>query len=340
MERWREMYRQKLSTPDKAVGLINDGDFILVGLINSLPPALVSAVARKAKTGLIRNATFMEALNLRSTEIYAPEVISNINVVSGYAAINRSILMTSADIDFQPIRLAEAKKVLENRVNVLMFTVSPMDKHGFFSAGINPDYICGVAKSGQPYKILVEVNEKMPKTFGNNHFHITEVASIVENTQPLFSLPQIPVSKEDEAIGNYIAEQIPDGACIQLGIGGVPNAVGNALATKKDLGVHSEMICDSMMELYHAGVITCRKKNHMPGKWMGAFVLGSEKLYDFVSENPMIEMWSADTVNDPRISSINDKLMAINTTLQVDLSGQCASETIAYRQYSGVGGNK
>lgn len=338
MNRWKELYQQKLTTPDEAVKLIENGESILVGLINSVPPALVSALARKAQRGELTKSTFMDALNMRCADIYSSEVHGKINYLCGYAGLNRPFFMDSALIDLQPIRFMDAKRILHKIIHVLMITVSPMDKHGYFSTGINPDYICGLAKSGKPYKILLEVNEKMPRTFGNNHIHISEVAAIVENTIPLLTLPHIPISKEDEIIGQYIAEQIPDGACIQLGIGGVPNAVGAALENKKDLSVHSEMICDSMMDLYYKGVITSRKKTYMPGKWMGTFVLGSQELYDFVDESPLIEMWEANMINDPRIACLNDNLMSINTTLEIDLSGQCSSETIAYRQYSGVGG--
>ena len=338
LNRWQELYQQRLTTPDGAVNLIENGESILVGLINSVPPALVSAVARKAQRGELTESTFMDALNMRCADIYSPEVQGKIKYLCGYAGLNRSLLMNSAVIDLQPIRFMDARRNLQQIIDVLMMTVSPMDKNGYFSTGINPDYICGLAKSGNKYKILLEVNEKMPRTFGNNYIHISEADAIVENNLPLLALPKIPISKEDEAIGNYIAEEIPNGACIQLGIGGVPNAVGMALENKKDLSVHSEMICDSMMDLYYKGVITSRKKTYMPGKWMGTFVLGSQELYDFVAENPLIEMWEANIVNDPRIACLNDNLMSINTTLEIDLSGQCSSETIAYRQYSGIGG--
>jgi acyl-CoA hydrolase len=213
-----------------------------------------------------------------------------------------------------------------------------MDKHGFFSTGINPDYAYGVAKQKQPHKILLEVNEHMPVTYGNNHLHISEVDAVVENTCPLYCLPDIPVNQRDEAIARYIVEQIPDGACIQLGIGGIPNAIGKYLGEKKDLSVHSEMICDSFRDLYLQGVITSGQKTYMQGKWVATFVLGSQALYDFVNKNPMIELWGAEWVNKPGIAALNDNLMSINTALEVDLAGQCASEPIAYRQYTGVAG--
>lgn len=337
MNRWQELYKQKLTTPDEAVNLINNGEIMLVGLLNGVPPGLVSAVAKKAKKGELRDAAFLEALQINSPDILSPEVLDKIHYECGYAALARAACATGI-INYYLIRLSTARKQLDQRVDVLLMRVSPMDKHGFFSTGFNPDYTYGLTRTERPRKILIEVNDNIPRTYGNNHLHINEVEAIVENNIPLICLPDIPITKEDETIGNYIAEQIPNGACIQLGIGGIPNAVGRAMEGKKDLSIHSEMICDSMMDLYYKGVITSKKKNFRPGKWIATFAFGSQALYDFVSENPLIEFHSADFVNNSRISSQNDNLMSVNSTLEVDLSGQCSSDTIAYHQYSGIGG--
>lgn len=339
MNSWEEMYKRKLMVPDEAVKLIHDGDKVAVPLTNGQPPALVSALARRIKNGNINDLVYIDALNIRCPDICAPDVVSKINYESGYVGpLNRSII-NSAKGEANSMRFSDVERVIGDRkFNVIMYTVSPMDKHGFFSTGINPDYAHALGKVSYPHKIMLEVNEKMPRTYGNNHFHVSEVDAIVENTLPLTCIPNMPTSKEDQAIGQYIAEQIPDGACIQLGIGGIPNAVGKLLSEKKDLSVHTEMICDSLRELYLQGVITSREKTYMPGKWMATFVLGSQELYDFVDENPMIEVWGAEWINTPRIAAMNDKLMSINTTLEVDLAGQCASESFAYRQYSAVGG--
>lgn len=337
MNHWEKMYRQKLTTPDEAVNLIDNGEIMLVGLLNGVPPGLVSAVARKAKRGELRDSTFREALQINSPDILSPDVLDKIHYECGYAALARAACATGI-INYDLMRLSTAKRQTDETTDVLLMRVSPMDKHGFFSTGFNPDYSYGLSRTERSRKILIEVNNAIPRTYGYNHVHISEVDAIVENNIPLICLPDIPLTKEDEAIGNYIAEEIPDGACIQLGIGGIPNAVGKALENKKDLGVHSEMICDSMMDLYHKGVITSKKKNFMPDKWIATFAFGSQALYDFVGENPLIEFYPADFVNDPRIASRNDNLMSVNSTLEVDLSGQCSSETIAYHQYSGIGG--
>ncbi|MDD3895319.1 MAG: acetyl-CoA hydrolase/transferase C-terminal domain-containing protein, partial [Syntrophomonadaceae bacterium] len=201
-----------------------------------------------------------------------------------------------------------------------------------------PEYIYGFIRRNPGIKILAEVNSYMPRTHGNNHFHISELAAVVENDLPLFELPDIPLTEQDELIGQYIAERVPDGACLQLGIGGIPNAVGKYLINKKDLGIHSEMLCDTMVDLYEAGVITGTKKKLLPRRWVACFAMGSKRLYDFLADNPMIEMHDSEWVNDPYVIAMNDNVVSINATLEVDLSGQCASEAIGTRQYSGAGG--
>lgn len=217
-----------------------------------------------------------------------------------------------------------------------MHVVSPMDEHGFFSLGTDPDY--AFAASRQARDIIVEVNNNMPRTWGDTMIHISEVSAITEFHRPLPEIPQVPVTSEDEIIGRYIAEQVPDGATIQLGIGGIPNAVGYFLEEKKELGVHSEMLTDSMVSLYEKGVITCRKKTYRPNRMVGTFAFGTKRLYDFMNNNPMIEMLSCDEVNNPYIIAKNDNMMSVNSILQIDLTGQCAAESFGYQHYTGTGG--
>jgi 4-hydroxybutyrate CoA-transferase len=202
MHKWKEMYKQKLTIPEEAVKLINDGDRIIVPLANGQPVALVSALAQRIKREDVKDLVYLDALNVHCLEMTAPEVVSKINQVR-FDGDNRLLAKDS--------------------LNVVMFTVSPMDKSGFFSTGTNPDYAYAITKQEPRPTILLEVNQNMPSVHGNNHLHISEVDAVVENTVPLYCLPEIPVSKEDEIIAGYIVEQIPDGACLQLGIGGLPD---------------------------------------------------------------------------------------------------------------------
>ncbi len=317
MNNWQELYKQKLTTAEMAISLLKNGDRIIVPLANGQPPALLSSLARRIKNGTLNDLIYLDALNVNCPEMQDPDVVDKIN------------------------RLAPddtSQKYVEDDFNAVMFTVSPMDKHGFFSTGLNPDYAFAVTKKQPRPRILLEVNEMMPCTYGNNQIHISEVSALIENTRPLFCLPEVPVTKEDEIIARYIAEQIPDGTCLQLGSGALPNILAKFLGDKKNLSVHSEMLCDSYRDLYLQGVITNREKTYMTNKWMVSFVLGSQELYDFVSNNPLVELWSAQYITDPAIACLNEKLISVNTALEIDLSTQCAAESSSFRQFTKAGG--
>jgi acyl-CoA hydrolase len=342
--KWKEMYKSKLKSADEAVTLINSGDLIASASINGQPPLLVDALARRMASGAIENTRFIFSLSVRMTSLHNPEIIAQCNQYNNsldamYAGPLERYFLEQGGFTYIPHRLADGP-LMTARVGLdaAVITVSPMDKHGYFSTGANPEYIYGFIRRNPGCKILAEINEFMPRTYGNNQFHISELAAVVENNIALVELPPIPISEQDELIGQYIAEMVPDGACIQLGIGGMPNAVGKYLINKKDLGIHSEMLCDTMVDLYEAGVITGAKKNLLPRKWAACFAFGTRRLYDFIDSNPLIEMHDSEWINDPHTISRNDNVVSINATLEVDLSGQCASEAIGPRQYSGAGG--
>lgn len=343
-KKWQEIYKSKLKTAEEAVTLIGSGELIASASINGQPPQLVDALARRMASGEIKDVRFIFSLSVRMSSLYNPEIIAQCNQHNNsldamYAGPLERYFLEQGGFTYIPHRLADGP-LMTARVGLdaALITVSPMDKHGFFSTGINPEYIYGFIRRNPGIKILAEVNSYMPRTHGNNHFHISELAAVVENDLPLFELPDIPLTEQDELIGQYIAERVPDGACLQLGIGGIPNAVGKYLINKKDLGIHSEMLCDTMVDLYEAGVITGTKKKLLPRRWVACFAMGSKRLYDFLADNPMIEMHDSEWVNDPYVIAMNDNVVSINATLEVDLSGQCASEAIGTRQYSGAGG--
>jgi len=341
--RWQELYAQKLKTADEAVKLIPHGVLMATSLTNGQPPALLNALARRMAEGDLREVTYMCSLAVRPTELHNPETIEKINrynqLDAMYAGPIERYFVQQGSYSYIPHRLFDGPLMTERvGMGAAVITVSPMDRHGFFSMGTNPDYLYGFIRHNPGCIILAEVNAHMPRTFGNNYFHISELAAVVENDTPLFTLPDIPFDEKDELIGQFIAERVPDGACLQLGIGSIPNAVAKALMNKKELGIHSEMLCDSMIDLYEAGVITGTRKSLMPRKWVACFVFGSQRLYDFIAENPMVEMHDSEFVNDPYNIGLNENVVSINATLEVDLSGQCASEAIGTRQYSGAGG--
>ncbi|MGE5422761.1 MAG: acetyl-CoA hydrolase/transferase family protein [Ignavibacteriales bacterium] len=340
---YRDLYNQKHCSADDAAKLFSSGDGILAPLANGQPPSVLNAVAKRVLNGELRDLLFVSAVDARWLDFYQPEFAGKVLIDTGFIGPATRYGVGQGLYTYTPIRLNEFIDVASFcRPNVTFgaatMVVSPMDEQGFFSTGCNVDVCWEVAKGGKFRHIIVEVNENMPRTYGNNQLHISEVDAVVENHNPLVELPEIPITKEDELIGQYIADMIEDGSCIQIGIGGMPNAIANFIKDKKDLGIHSEMLTDSMVDLYHAGAVTCSKKNFHSHKWIGSFALGTRKLYDFINNNPMVEMYSAKYVNDPYVIGQNDNLISVNATFEVDLSGQVASESQGAVQYSGTGG--
>lgn len=343
VNRFQEIYQKKLTNADEAVKHILSGTGLVVPLGNGEPPALVEALAQRVLRDEVRDLHFVCGLGIRFTSMYTPGVVDKgVLIDNGYVGPVSRWGVQQGIFTYSPNHLSEVSSFAwrcHDNIESVMYTVSPMDRHGYFTTGTQCDYAWEVARrTPQMKNIIVEVNENMPRTHGNNAFHVSEVAAIVENNVPMLELPEIPISKEDEIIGQYIAEQVPDGACIQLGIGGIPNAVAKFLVDKKDLGVHSEMLTDSMVDLYEQGVITCAKKNYYPTRMLGSFALGSQKLYDFVDDNTMVQFFPTAFVNHPEIIGKNKNLVSINATLEVDLTGQCCSESIGPTQYTGTGG--
>lgn len=340
MNRWKEQYAQKLMSAEDAARLFEDGDMLITPLANGQPPAILNAVAQRVRAGNLHDCLWLTAVDVKMVDVYYPDVAAKMVIDSGFVGPFARDSVGKGIFTYTPGRLGQIVELAQRcrDVKIVAAVVSPMDKHGYFSTGIDVDIGWEPAKATERRHIIVEVNENMPRAFGSNHLHISEVSAIVENTHPLMELPELPVDEKDKAIGNYIADMVEDGSCIQLGIGGIPNAIAHSLIDKKDLSVHSEMLVDTMVDLYYAGVITSSKKSFMPYKWVGSFALGSKKLYDFVDENPLVEMHSARFVNDPYVIGQNDNMVSVNSTLEVDLTGQAGSESINFRQYTGTGG--
>ena len=342
-EKWRDVYNSKLMTAEQAIQLVPDGIDCCTAITNAMPQSIINAMIQRMAAGDLKNVSYIHSLEVRLLDLFNPELLEkaskhNSLEIMYCGPISRHFTASGA-LTFVPHRLHDGAymSVIRN-LKACFIVVSPMDKHGFVSMGISPDYAYSMIRHNPGCLIIAEVNKHMPRTYGNNHFHITELAAVVENDLPLVQLPDIPLTEKDKAIGRHIADLVPDGACLQVGIGAIPNAVSSFITDKKDLGVHSEMLCDSLLDLYEAGAITGERKQHMPRKWVACFAIGSQRLYDFIDENPMVEMHSSDFTNDPAIIGLNDNVISINATLQVDLTGQCASESIGTRQYSGAGG--
>lgn len=253
--KWREIYQQKLCDADDAVKLFNSQDMVVAPLSNGQPPAIVNALAKRISQGELADVTYISGVDARWFDLYQPELNGKVLIDTGFVGPATRHFVGQGLFTYTPCRLGETVDMVTicrqpTPLGAVALVVSPMDEHGFFSTGCNVDWGWEAAKTGNPRHIIVEVNENMPRTFGTNHLHISEVSAVVENNVPLVELPEIPITEKDEMIGQYIADMIEDGSCIQIGIGGMPNAIAKFLKTKKDLGIHSEMLTDTMVDQF------------------------------------------------------------------------------------------
>jgi acyl-CoA hydrolase len=227
-------------------------------------------------------------------------------------------------------------RIYAKKPSIFLGTCTPPDSKGFVSLSLGITYEKDVLEAAE--LVVLEVNENLPRTFGDTHVHIEDVDYFVENHKQPPTLPSVEPDETDQAIGNYVAELVDNGATIQLGIGNIPNAVALALQGKKDLGVHTEMMVDSMVDLYEQGVITNKKKSLFKDKFVCTFAFGTQKLYDWLDDNMAVEFQRGSWVNDPAVVRQNSRMVSLNTCLMVDFTGQVASESIGTTQYSGTGG--
>ena len=240
-------------------------------------------------------------------------------------------------IDLVPSNFSEMRELLRATTTdpLVVAAASPLDRHGYFSLGVSADYTASFIGRG---RFFLEANAHMPRTFGRNQLHISQVAGWCEVDRPLLEVPPVPGGPLDDRIAAYVAERIPDGATIQIGIGGTPNAILRALSGHRDLGVHTELLSDGIVDLVETGVVNGVRKRLNRTKTVGTFALGTERLHRMMDDNPAFELWPVSYVNDPRIIATEPGFVSINSTLTVDLLGQCASETIDGRYFSSSGG--
>lgn len=336
MTNYRELYNQKLVSVQEAVAKIKSGDRIVIPLGCGESPGLLEGMYERRHE--LKNVMIDQMLPIQKMRYMEKECEHIFRHNSWFTAGATREGVNSGWMEFTPAFFHEIPKFIDLYVDVdiLFATVSPMDEKGFFSFGVSVDYTKPASKKAK--KIILEVNPNMPRTLGDSFIHITEVDCLIENDVPLPEVKPQPLTDVELAIGSNIAELIEDGSTLQLGIGGIPNAVCEQLKDKKDLGVHTEMITDGMVDLVNSGVITGKQKTLHPGKIIGAFAAGSKKLYDFLHDNPMVEMHAVSYTNDPYVIGQNNKLISVNASIEIDFLGQCASETIGYKQFSATGG--
>jgi acyl-CoA hydrolase len=331
------LYQQKRMSAAEAIGVVMNGDTIVVPTAVGEPPALLTALSSARRE--FSNVQVSQILPVRKYGYLDPDTIGHVrHTAYFYSGISRAGGQEGWS-DFIPANFSELPDLLSRKLlpaDVVLSMASPMDAHGFFSLSLAPDYT--LAAIAQARAVVLEVNPNVPFANGNCHIHISQVTALTESDDPLLEVGLPKIGPVQEAIGKYVADMIPDGATLQIGYGGIPDAVVMQLTHKHDLGVHTEMIGDGIMTLVEAGAVTNRRKNYLPGKMVGTFALGSKKLYDFLHRNPAVEMHPANFTNDPYLAGQNDKLHAINATMQIDFMGQCGSESLGHAPYSGTGG--
>ncbi len=338
MDRWQDMYRRKLTTPEEAVKGIVDGDKVFCSGASSTPVALLDALCKRALADEIRGVQMGSFIILAPIfDVLKPELQRNLLIDNYYASpLDRSALaqglMTHTPYHFHQVTRLATEDVGYRK---LIVQAGPMDKNGYLNLGLFANYLDVVDRLDEIY---VEVNEKQPVVHGPNWLHVSQVSHIVENHHPVFALPPEPVSEVDRAIAQNIIGLIEDGSTVQLGIGGTTNAIGELLLEKKHLGCHTEMMGDAYMKLFESGALDNTRKNFHRYQMLCYFGLGSQELYDWMDDNPMIYLSPISYNNDPRIVGRNDNLISINTTLEIDITGQCASESFGPIQYTATGG--
>lgn len=337
---WQAEYERKRRTAAEAVGLIPDHSLIVQGSAIGEPPALLQAVADRARAGGLTDIRMTALLPLAASarSTLQPDLRDRIHWESLFASgVDRGII-ESGQAHLVPAFFHQIPRLMEEYldIGVAMVTVSRVDRHGYMSLGVNVD--TNKAAIANAKVVLAEVNNNMPRVHGNGWVHLSEVAAVVENHVPLAELPVAPERAEDREMGRIIAEMIPDGATIQLGIGGVPNTVAKNLTGHRDLGIHTEMFVESMVDLVESGVANGSKKTFHPGKAIYTFAAGTHRMYEFLDDNPYIEAHPVSYTNHPTNIAKNDNLISVNSTIEVDLTGQCCSESMGTTQYSGTGG--
>lgn len=333
---WQTYYQEHLTSAEEAVGRIHSGDRVVLQHACGEPVYLVDKMVENAAA--YKDVEIVHMVAMGKGAYCLPEYAQNFRHNSLFVGGSTRKAVESGQGDFTPCFFFEIPRLFHTTlpVDVALISVTPPNAEGKVSLGVSCDYTVEAVKTAKT--VIAQVNPSMPYTYGGTELPVEEIDVFVEHDQPIIELPQGRIGDIEKAIGRNCATLIPDGATLQLGIGAIPDAVLLFLKDKKDLGIHSEMFSDGVVELAEAGVITNAQKSLKPGKFVVTFLMGTKRLYDFVNNNPNVEMQPVDYVNDPFVVAQNDKLISINSCVQIDLMGQVASESVGLKQISGTGG--
>jgi 4-hydroxybutyrate CoA-transferase len=334
----------KYVTPEEAVKVIESGNRVYIQSGCAYPKRLVEAMTARGHE--LKDVEICHLMVFGEAPYMKPEMEGHFRHNGFFLGGNTRKQVNEGKADFMPIFLSEIPELIrhdtKHKVDVVLIHVSPPDMHGFCSMGVAVD--CTKAAVHVAKYVIAQVNPKMPRVHGDSFIHIDDIDFAFEYEQELQELPGMHAEKDPkevaifQTIGQHIADLIENGSTLQMGIGAIPDAVLSLLGDRKDLGIHTEMFSDGVIPLVESGVINCDKKSLLPHKMVTSFVLGSKKLFEYIHENPIVEMRTTEFVNDPFTIARNDNMVAINSALQVDLTGQVCADSIGYRFYSGFGG--
>ncbi len=334
---WIDQYRRKLVTAREAVAKVESGMRVYIHPGCAEPEALVEALMERAP--YVKDVELMHLLTSGTSPYCAPNMAEHFRHNALFVGGNVREAVNDGRADYTPIFLGEVEALFESGempIDVAFIQVSPPDPHGYCSFGVGVE--CTLTAAKYAHHVVAQVNAQMPRTYGDSFIHVNEIDSIVELSRPLCELKKPATNDVYQAIGKWVATLIEDGAVLQCGIGAIPDAILPNLMDRKDLGVHTEMISDNVIPLIEAGVINGRRKNVKPRKVILGFVLGTRVLFDFIDENPIFEFHPSAYTNDPFRIAANDRMVAINSAIEIDLTGQVCAESIGPWFYSGFGG--
>ena len=332
-----EMYRKKLTSADQAVSAIRSGDRVYVHPGCAAPAVLTEALLKRAPS--LHDVEILHLLTFGKADYTLPQYDGHFRHNALFMGANVREAVVAGRADYTPIMLGEIEKLFcsgEMPIDTVLMQLSSPDEYGYMSLGVGVDCTLNAARCAR--HVIAEVNRRMPRVHGDSFLHVSKVEAIVETDRPLLELKPEPFTELQARIGEHVASLIPDGATLQVGIGGIPDAVLACLGDKRDLGIHSEMCSDGVIALIEAGVINGERKSIHRGKVVVGFVLGTDKLFRFIHENPIFELHPTQYTNDPFVIAQNERMIAINSAIQVDLTGQVCSDSIGTRPYSGIGG--
>jgi acyl-CoA hydrolase/RimJ/RimL family protein N-acetyltransferase len=332
-----QAYEEKKMSLEEALSLIKTGDHIFIGSACGEPQYLVRGLVEKASH--LSDNEILHVHTLGVAPYTEPRYSDRFRLNAFFVGTNTREAVAEGRADYTPVFLSDLPKMISRGlvpIDVALIQVTPPDEHGFCSLGVSVEITKTASKMAK--LVIAQVNRYMPRVLGDSFIHVNDIDAVVVHDEPILELPPSEPDIVSDRIARYVSELVEDESTLQIGIGTVPNAVLSALTDKKDLGIHTELLTEGVVDLVEEGVVTCEKKTINRGKIIASFAMGTRKLYDFIDNNPMVEFYESDYVNDPFIISQHDKMVAINQALEIDLTGQVCADSIGYRFYSGLGG--